>query len=384
MFPTLHESTLTGLPTNNGFGVLSDCLECKISETLNGEYKLEMTYPLGGLHYEDITEGRILYALRDNTGNKQLFRIAEIETDYIARTIQIYAPHISRDLNDYAVVSESSSERTSDMWLAWFNHFDDTVGGLVAAPFTFNVDTAISTQYCGGSTVSSILEWFTTNEWAIATPPKVEFIFDNFTVTAKAARGTNSDITIRYGKNLTALKSETATETDASYYACRGYCNIDGRTYRGPFRIAGDFERTDPLKRAWKWVDFSEYVEAHASFDASDGIDTNEADDIRAKLRNAADAWNGDNYVVRRDAPTVTLDFQYLDLAKAGQYWNGPKPQELTADIGDYVTVIYGNINERSEIVSIEYDVIKERYNAITAGQIRPTLAKTIKQIVGG
>lgn len=386
MFPILYEKTVT-TPENNGFGFLSDCIECKISETLNGDYFLNMTYPLDGRHADDLVEGRLLYALRDNNGNKQLFRISELEVDYIGRTIQVYAPHISRDLANYGISFSNSGAVNgtpqTKQFATWFDYFDDTVSNYqITPPFTFNVEGSLSSARVTGEVFQSILDWLGNNDYVTSVPPRVEMEYDGFSVNAKAARGEDTDIVVRYGKNLTELKSKTAG-VDLRYYACRGYCTIGEQIYTGILRIAGDFSHSDPTRCAWKWVDCTEYVEQHASYDDSDGLNANELADIQDKLKDAADRWNGDAYVARR-AGTVTIDFKYLDLAKAGELWDGPRPEELSADIGDYITVVYGSVNNKSEIVAVEYDCLKERYETITAGQLTPTLSQTIKSIARG
>lgn len=393
MFPTLHETTLTALPTNNGYGMLSDAIECSISETLNGEYSLSLTYPLGGLHSEELAEGRILCAKRDNTGNRQLFRIAEIDTDYIARTVQVYAPHISRDLNDYALAMDTSysvDNGTRNDWISILNDDDDDY--YVSCRFTFSVVSdstlrkAKTLKYEAGQ---SVLSFLIDNEKNKTTPPLWELEFDNFQVKFMQHRGTDSNITVRYGKNLTGLVSHDKKEYP--YYGCipSFTYSISTQNHNANVKIYGDMKRssdfsaTDPLRRAHTVVDFpaEQVAEAGAVFDDSDGINATEEASIKAALATLATEWLAEQKDGRDTAGGVTVDFEYLDLAKAANYWSGPTPQELTADIGDYVTVIYGDVEERSEIVAVGYDVIKERYNAITAGQLRPTLAKTIKTI---
>ena len=41
---------------NNGLGRLSDMVKCLVTEERNGQYELEMQYPITGIHYKDITE----------------------------------------------------------------------------------------------------------------------------------------------------------------------------------------------------------------------------------------------------------------------------------------------------------------------------------------
>ena len=48
--------------TNYGLGCLNDATSCVVKETLNGEYELEMEYPVNGIHYADIQLRRIIFA----------------------------------------------------------------------------------------------------------------------------------------------------------------------------------------------------------------------------------------------------------------------------------------------------------------------------------
>ena len=49
----LYEENVTNFD-NNGLGVLIDAMTCTVTEKLNGEYELEMTYPVNGVLYDEI------------------------------------------------------------------------------------------------------------------------------------------------------------------------------------------------------------------------------------------------------------------------------------------------------------------------------------------
>ena len=49
---------------NNGLGRLSEATKCLVTEERNGQYELEMVYPITGLHYADICEERIIATIR--------------------------------------------------------------------------------------------------------------------------------------------------------------------------------------------------------------------------------------------------------------------------------------------------------------------------------
>lgn len=394
MFPKLYPKTVYDPVDDgegNGYGILSDCIECKISETLNGEYKLDMLYPLGGIHYEEIAEGAIIYAKRDNLDNWQLFRIAEVDVDYITRQMTIYAPHISRDLENVAFQLGTDKQPGT----TWIDRLNNSAFYKTSKEFLFayasDVPTLTRTKKWTYTLGQNLLDFLLSAcLYMDGTTRKFELEFDNHKVTVHRRRGTDTNFQVRYGKNLTSLTSKDLTEH--KYYGCipvykynRTIPMVGDAEFQifGNFTTAADFNQNDPTKRAYTVVEFSneQVTDAGATWDESDGISAEEENAIKTALNSLARDWNAEQKENRERFAGVTIDFDYLDLAKAAQYWTGPKPEEVNADIGDTITVFYGGNETRTEITSIVYDCLKERYEQITAGQLRPTLAKTIKLI---
>ena len=103
----LYEQNETNF-TSNGLGYLSDVTECTVSEELNGEYELEMEYPVDGIRYSEIQHRRILYVKPNPYEDPQPFRIYNINRPIDGR-VEINARHISYDLSGYTV-SESEDK----------------------------------------------------------------------------------------------------------------------------------------------------------------------------------------------------------------------------------------------------------------------------------
>ena len=60
MTPILFSDAATDYSTQ-GLGALADALSCEVTEELNGEYELQMTYPVSGRRYADIKNRCIIY-----------------------------------------------------------------------------------------------------------------------------------------------------------------------------------------------------------------------------------------------------------------------------------------------------------------------------------
>ena len=58
-----------------GLHRLPDAESCIVTEERNGEFELELVYPVDGLHYKDIEDDMIIVARPSDGGSKQAFRI---------------------------------------------------------------------------------------------------------------------------------------------------------------------------------------------------------------------------------------------------------------------------------------------------------------------
>lgn len=390
MFPILYDANVTTIE-NNGIGVLSDCVSCTIKEVLNGEYTLEMVYPLGGLHSEEIERGKLIYARRNNKGDKQLFRISSIKIDLIGRNMEIYAPHISYDLENYPIPAPAPGTKYESAY-GWLEYLQNFGFYGVTQPFTFTGDiTASDTDYAErmerqNRTVRGLL--LTDNDAIIDTyKPTIEFEFDNFEVKFLKARGSDSGLEVRYGKNLLTLESNE--ESGPVYYGNIPYYtytvdDVPKFIYASAHKDTG-YDDTDPLKRALTTIDFTEDVNDELGLQLDGEPTTTQRTQILTKLITLSNEWNRRNMIKRLVNERIgyaSITFTYLDMENTGlYYWNGPKPKDVHADLGDYITLYFGDLVANREIVEVVYDVLKERFESLTVGEVRANLAKTIRQI---
>ena len=74
MIPILFPASATTFNTN-GLGRLADCLTCVVSEERNGPYECEITYPVTGVHFNDIKLSSIVVVKPSPTQSLQAFRV---------------------------------------------------------------------------------------------------------------------------------------------------------------------------------------------------------------------------------------------------------------------------------------------------------------------
>ena len=87
MIPILFAPSATSFNTN-GIGRLSDTTECKVIEELNGQFELEMSYPMGGRYFKDIRYSSIIVAKPYQNGVIQAFRVLGESVVFRAFSVQ--------------------------------------------------------------------------------------------------------------------------------------------------------------------------------------------------------------------------------------------------------------------------------------------------------
>ena len=199
----LYEYTETAF-TNNGLGCLNDATSCVVSETLNGEYELEMEYPVNGIHYSDIHLRRIIFAKPNSYDRAQPFRIYSISKP-IGGLVTVNAEHISYDMSGLPV-------RGAIEHYAWYvkDVFDHIKNNSVyPCPFTFSSDITEEKKEISLSKPRSVKAFLGTDEGLLSLFGG-EWEFDRYNAILHKERGQNRGVSIEYGKNLTDVTQDEA------------------------------------------------------------------------------------------------------------------------------------------------------------------------------
>ena len=117
MTPILFPSSSSSF-TTQGIGRLTDALSCVVTEERNGEYELEMTYPISGVNFSSIAVQNIILAKPNTFDDPQPFRIYSI-TRPLEGIVTINARHVSYDLSgvivDMGLTATSAGAALSQM-----------------------------------------------------------------------------------------------------------------------------------------------------------------------------------------------------------------------------------------------------------------------------
>lgn len=192
MIPILYESD-ERLFLSSGLGYLVDATSCKVEEERNGIYELELEYPLSGVMYSELREGRIIFATHDESREGQPFVIYG-RSEPIGEVVTFYAHHISYRLSNSVVMPFSASSCSGTM---------SALPSQMAAPgdFTFTTDIVSSAPYTLDipNNARSVLGG---EEGSVLDVYGGEYEFDKFNVILHEHRGEDTSVEIRHGKNL--------------------------------------------------------------------------------------------------------------------------------------------------------------------------------------
>lgn len=193
MIPILYEKTDTAF-TNNGLGRLADCIRCIVTEERNGIYECEFDYPVSGPMFSQIEEGRIVGCTHDDNQDVQPFDIYG-RSEPINGIVTFYAHHISYRLNEITVkpfTAGSCVEALTKIGTESVNTnpFTFWTNKSVTSAYTLDAPKNAKDMLCGSQ--GSILDIYGTGEYQ----------YDKFNVNLYLHRGQDTNVSIRYGKNL--------------------------------------------------------------------------------------------------------------------------------------------------------------------------------------
>lgn len=350
MKPILYSATETAF-VSNGLGRLSDAISCNVVEERNGIYELTMTYPIDGIHFSDLEEGRIILAKPFEGGLSQPFIIYRIERP-LNGICTIKAEHISYRLNNIVVMpfdADSITEALADISTnsATTNPFNITSD--ITSTVDFHLTEPREARAILGGSSGSILDVYGQGEYE----------FDRFDVILHAARGADNGVVLRYGKNIIDLKN--VTDLTGVYTGIVPFWSDgDGNAVTLPEKyILSDHAGEFPYYII-KTVDFSaDYEEAPTE----------------AQLRAKAQAYvaNNEGWHIKNN---ITVSF--VDLWNTEEYKNIANLERV--QMCDVVHVKYGKlgVDFATKVIKTDYNVLEERYNSITLGDTYYTLSNVI------
>ena len=347
MKPILFPSTATEFNTQ-GLGVLTDAISCTVTEERNGAFELTMQYPDTGVHFAEITDRCIIYAIPSPYRAPQPFRIYRI-TRPMNGIIMVYAQHITYDLSGVPLnpfTAVNAPDALSKL----------SLNAAVDSPFTFWTDKSTVASFAV-STPSSTRSVLGGSSGSILDVYGGEYEWDGFTVRLYGHRGYDNGVVISYGKNLTDIEQD------------RNISNVATGIYPYWTNAEGALVTCDPkIVNAPGTYDFTRVVPV----DFSNEFETQPTP---AQLQARAEKYVEDNKI---GIPKTSITASFVQLEQFPEYEDLALLEKC--DLCDTVTIRYPQlgVEAKAEIVKIETDVLLERYNSVEIGDVRTNIADII------
>ena len=350
--PRLFDSTSSIFGTQ-GQGALTDVVSVSVIEGLNGGMELTMVYPVTGIHFEDIVTRALILCKPNPISDPYPFRIYSISKPLNGKcTIHAHGWHYDLSGIPIAPFDSSSvagviSAFNSDTSVPHLFTFTSDMGGTSGA---FNLTHPSSVYGIMGGTEGSVIDTFG-GEWLYG------YGNDPQQIRLTSRRGGDNGVTIRYAKNLTQLEQEE--NISAVYTGVYPYWQgAEGELVTLPEEIlpvSGSFN-FDRILTLDMTADFEEMPDEDA-------------------LRNAALAYMSANSI---GVPSVSLKVSFVALGQTDQYKSMAMLEDV--ELGDGVTVQFEalGVNASARVIETDYNPITGRYNSVSLGSARATIADTI------
>ena len=361
MIPILYDKTETAF-TSNGLGRLASCTRCIVTEERNGIYECEFDFPISDPKYSLIQEGQIIAVTHDDNGDIQPFDIYH-RTAPINGIVTFYARHISYRQIGITVEPFTASGIANAIAGIKTNSYDTN-------PFTYSTDKTTAGDYTVkvpssakallGGTENSLLDVFGAGEYE----------FDKFNVHLWVRRGTDTDIQIRYRKNLADITH------DVDYT----------ESYNGivPYWLGMAPDPLDPDTEIETLITLPE-VAVMASGQTYDGRNTILPLDLssdfegvptEAELRTLATQKLTDADTLK---PIENITVSFVQLWQTDEYANVAPLQKV--GLCDTVSVIYPELGVDKatvKVIKVVYNTLLDRYDEMELGDSLSTYAAII------
>ena len=331
----------------NGLGGLPDAIEGVVSHEINGIYELLMRYPVTGQHFDEIQSGRFIMAKPDDLTSAQPFRVYRI-TKPLNGVVTVYARHICYDMQGivcepFTAGSLTEAFQTIPTVLTPANSFNLTTTRTVASGITLKEPRPLW-KLLGGQ-AGSLLDVYG-GEWD----------FDGYDAKLVTKLGTNRGVTVRYGKNMTGLEQDATIEA----------------AFSGVYPFWYDEENNTLVTLTEKYVTIpgAEVSDRVLTLDCSDDFDTQPSEQ---DLRDRANA-----YILANSVGNGKTSWKVSFVSSTG-YEDDLRLLEQV-QLGDTLGVFYERlgVNATARVVKTEYDVLADRYKAVTIGRVKQNLAQII------
>ena len=358
MIPILYEKTETAF-RSNGLGRLN-CMRCIATEERNGIFEVEFDVAVNDPMFSEIQEGRIIACTHDEQGDVQPFDIYG-RSEPINGVVTFYAHHISYRLNEITVAPFNATSCAEALMKIKAYSVNNN-------PFTFLTDKSVTADFdhkapknAKGMLVGSqgsILDIYGTGEYK----------YNKFEVDLYLHRGQDTNVSIRYGKNLIDYRNDF--DVSNSYTAVVPYWL--GEVTEGEESVSNLVMLPELFISSGHQVPSGREVVIPMDL-SSDFQEPPTVEELRAlatgRLR-ASEGW----------LPNQTVTVNFVQLWQTEEYKDYAPLQRLSlCDTCGVFVPMYGT-SLRAKVIRVVYNVLLDRYDEMELGDKPSTFASVLEK----
>ena len=344
---TLHNSRTKNF-NNNGLGILKDCISAKVCEVLNGEFNINITYPVGGYLYPNLVEDNIIVT-DVGYGKRQAFRIKTVNKRL--DNIEVYATHIFYDLNDNLIEDIYPKGQTGETVINYILSHAQYEHNFIGYS---NITKTSTARYIRKNLVESLIGEDSNsfiNRWG------GEIIRDNYNITMVNKRGVANGMQIRYAKNLTGIEFQIDRTTVGTRIMPKAF---DGILLPEKYIDSPNIDiYPHPIIKIIEYSDLKLATESGEGFASKTELYQAMRERVQEEFKNEI------------DKPTITTTVNFVELANTKEYQEYKELEKL--NIGDYSTVYvpHLNINVTQRVYKTIYDAILGKFVEFEMGYVK-------------
>ena len=354
MIPILFDQS-EKLFTSGGLGFLADATSCIVSQERNGVFECEFSYPITGPLYHQIQEKAIIYATHDDTKVPQPFDIYARSAP-INGLVTFYAHHISYRLSNSVVMPFAATSCADAMAKIQANIITDRdddftfwTNKTTAGSYEKKVPSIVRTTL--GGEEGSLLDVY----------GRGDYEFDKFAVRLYQNKGTDTDVEIRYGKNLINIEQKIDDSNSYNAIVPYWYNEESGSLLTLPEGYVSHNDGTAYIIAIpYPMNDYFETMPTEAQMRLK-----------AQQLLDSSDAW----------VPSQSVTVNFIQLWQTEEYEQYAPLQRVK--LCDTVRVYYPELGieaVRERVVKTVYNTLLDRYDEITLDELPTTLTSLTTQ----
>lgn len=329
---------------------MTKCISANVQEELNGQFSLEIKYPIKAYLSDEIKSGRII-TCEVGYGSRQAFRI--YKTNKTLDEITIYANHIFYDLTDNMLEDVYPKNLDANQFINWILSHSQYKTNFKGSGNISNVATA---RYVRKNIVKAIMG---DEENSILKLFSAELERNNYDISILRRRGSDRGVSIRYARNINGISFDEDNSTIGTRIMPKGYDGILLPEKYVDSPIINKYPH--PIIRE---IEYSDIKLKDDNSEENEGFETLEQCYEEMRKRVQKEFENG------LDKPTISVDVDFVELSKTVEYkeYKNLEKVYLGDTIKIYLEKLGVDVIER--VISTTYDVLADRFTNIELGKL--------------